>query len=526
MIGLVRADAGGEYPQYDLDIERSVLGSCLIYPELLRTLEVTTSDFFGEAHRSLWREMQYLEAETGQVDQVHLRARLIEIGKLAFVGGDDYLMDLTEGRIPVPNPPVDLLKRYAKRRVLHELGRRLAAAGAVDDDAAAETALRDAHEALEARSKRGTKPEALAELWRPIGEWCALTAPPPPHDWLLRCPDPETNGETSIGVLPLGKCGMIYGDGGSGKSWANLQLAMAVATGRRWFDFFDVINTGNVLIAMGEEDRKELHRRLYAIGLAMRLTPEQQRLASERIVALPLAGKLTALIESDRGVAVETAMFRELRARLDAGNDWRLVILDPQSRFAGADTETDNAAATRFVQVVESLMEAPGNPTVLVSHHTRKPPSDGARKGGASAANARGASALIAGFRWAAELERVGDGAARFSVTKSNYAPWGAPVDLVRDAALGGYLRVATREELRRSAEAGTERESARVVALADRAATWLAEHPGAPKSMIAAGLRVRDRDAALAVDHLVRTGRAVLISRYGYSLAPNEAAE
>lgn len=78
----------------------------------------------------------------------------------------------------------------------------------------------------------------------------------------------------------------------------------------------------------------------------------------------------------------------------------------------------------------ESLLAVPGNPTVLVTHRSKKPATS--QGGGATAHNARGASALVAAFRWAAELENTGEHSARFTVTKANYAQKGDGINLER----------------------------------------------------------------------------------------------
>ena len=49
---------------------------------------------------------------------------------------------------------------------------------------------------------------------------------------------------------------------------------------------------------------------------------------------------------------------------------FRLVVVDPLSRFAGPDAEKDNAAATRFMQALESL--AAPDRAILNAHHTNK----------------------------------------------------------------------------------------------------------------------------------------------------------
>src|SRR5207249_3911409 len=85
-----------------------------------------------------------------------------------------------------------------------------------------------------------------------------------------------------------------------------------------------------------------------------------------------------------------------------------LVIIDPLSRFAGTDVEKDNAAATRFAQVLESMIQ-PGAAcglTMAVSHHTGKDPADPGKRDPDSADPIRGASALVDAVRWAAILKR------------------------------------------------------------------------------------------------------------------------
>lgn len=485
----LRLPTGEEPARYDLDVERTCLGSCLVYPEQLRTAEVSTRDFYGEAHRVIWRELQFLAAEGEPVDEAHLRARLAEIGKLAFVGGVEYLLSLTDV-IPIPNPPWDLLRRYSKRRVLHELGRRLSAAGAVDDDDGAERALRDAHEALAAAAPR--QPSALDELWRPIGTW--ITEPPLQRRWLLTRPDDETNGMTSKGVLPVGKAGMLFAEGGTGKTFALIQLAVSIVTGRRWLDYFDVPYTGPVLLVLGEEDREEIHRRLFAVARAMRLTEQQERLAGEQIIALPLAGKLVSIVGPDG--ASDSDFMGWLRDRLK-GHDFRLVVIDPLSRFAGGDTEKDNSAATRFVQKVESLVTP--ETTVLVSHHSRKPPTGEAAA--ASAHNARGVTALGAGFRWTAELMQLGTGA-RFAVTKSNYAPRGRVLDLRRDEDTG-YLTYSPMPLTPSRVEESEGRYTRDLDALVD----LVRRHPGKSRAALIAMAGIADRRGTAMFDELEQRG-------------------
>lgn len=265
---------------------------------------------------------------------------------------------------------------------------------------------------------------------------------PGPRAWLLR----DARRATADGLLPLGKVGQLIAEGGAGKTMLACQLALAVATGERWLGWFDVAARGRVLLALGEEDTEEIHRRLFRARAAGRtaIPPEGS------IVTLPLAGVPAAMLEKDdRGNLCETAFLRWLRTWMKVNGPWSLVIVDPLSRFAGPDAEIDNAAATRFIQALESIASETGA-TVLVAHHTTKASRNGQQVVGASG---RGASALFDGARWqcslgiekidtggpADEQERLGE-IAVLTFTKSNYSRRAEPLLLRRDGTNGGAL--------------------------------------------------------------------------------------
>ena len=111
---------------------------------------------------------------------------------------------------------------------------------------------------------------------------------------------------------------------------------------------------------------------------------------------------------------------------------YALVVVDPVSRFAGADTERDNAAATRFVTALESLIEPSGGASVLGSHHTNQT----SRGQGATvdATSVRGVSALVDGTRWVSvvQVERMTtddkvESVVTLSMAKSNYSMFAPP---------------------------------------------------------------------------------------------------
>jgi RecA-family ATPase len=287
-------------------------------------------------------------------------------------------------------------------------------------------------------------------------EWDTLVTPvtsewferkPPTRLWLLR--DGRRKGMD--GVLPLGKVGQFIAAGGVGKTMALIQLALAVASGSKWLDTFPVPpeGKGRVLLALGEEDLEEAQRRAYNAHDSR----GHARPADGEIVLLPLAGVPCAMLErGELGNSRETAFLVWLRDYLvrevkRTGQPWRLIVIDPLSRFAGPDAETDNAAGTRFVQALESIARLTGA-VVLFSHHTNKlVRHDGAEVTGAGG---RGSSSIFDGCRWEASLgvervaledpetrERLGE-LVTLAFTKSNYSLRGESLALRR--AAGGPL--------------------------------------------------------------------------------------
>src|SRR5207253_3042031 len=148
-------------------------------------------------------------------------------------------------------------------------------------------------------------------------------------------------------------------------------------------------------------------------------------------------------------------LFRSIREILKAAMDderpYALVVLDPLSRFAGTDVETDNAAATRFVQVLESFTSAEfGNPSIIISAHERKAMKEDDPD---SADPMRGSSALKDAFRWVARLQqrRRKEGAPdllKLRVVKTNLTKPGLYLDLCRPPDWYGALRIATAGEI------------------------------------------------------------------------------
>jgi hypothetical protein len=292
-----------------------------------------------------------------------------------------------------------------------------------------------------------------------IDHWSVLSG----SDWLDTKPPPQRFllcDENGHGVLARGKAGLLAGAGAVGKTTLLADLGLAAATGKNWLGElgYSVEEPGAVAMVLAEDDDKDVRRRIYNLSRRKELDAGQLDLVRKRLFIQAAAGKMVALTEAgpERGAEDVTTeyskwLFNQLKTCAPS-DGWALIVLDPLSRFAGPDVEADNSAATRLVQVIETFLTLPGNPTVLVSHHTTK---ESRQRGHGEAVGVRGSSALTDGFRWVGTMTYDGkpkDGEKErliaFRIPKSNYAAWSAPKYLVRVADGGGMLRVASAEEI------------------------------------------------------------------------------
>lgn len=441
----------------EIDAEQSVIGAAFLRgAEVLPRANLEPDDFFDRRHQLIWGAMHRLARNGKPPNDLRLiEGELGDAIKFVTLG---YMSECTS-----VVPTADNVEHYAAVVRAHAITRRvhLVLSEVMHSGLDGEPLLRTAGErvqALLAGHRSQLEPQTLIErMWSPL-DLAMLTTQPAARDWLLRHPTrdgkpaPPNGGD---GLLPLGQVGMLSSAGGAGKTHTLVYLAVCIITGHPWLGHFDVdwgARKGRVFLGLAEENAAEVHRRLYTVAQHLQLTPSDRRLVAEQLVVMPLAGKPVALVRyaDDGRTLVESAELAGLRRRLEAepgDMGWSLVGLDPMARWAGGtDVESDNAMATRFVQVLETLTSAPGRPTVLVAHHSSK----ATRTQGT--ADARGVTALTDGMRWQATLRAEG-GSTYFQQVKSNYSrPMDDELRLVREN--DGLLRAASSEETARAEEA------------------------------------------------------------------------
>lgn len=317
-------------------------------------------------------------------------------------------------------------------------------------------------------------PRGLRYYARPLydinPEW---EKPAPRRGLLMRRPGRDEDGDQI--AMPRGELVMINGAAGIGKSWLTLQLAATVAMGihtnehrntnPRWLDTFTVVpeleaDNPAVVYIGAEDSQDEIERRLW-IYLQHHKHPELLvEVCRRRLIALGLGGAegdawppLAMMppsyatgadgAEEATGARYTSPFLEELKDILREGKGGEpyhvpLIVIDPLSAILPEEAEQDAHTATAALAELASLASLPGNPTVVVVHHSRKG-SNGA--GGWHQDAARGSSGITARVRQQWNFYDAADNPKaeekppedlRLAMAKSNYTPSCADVYLRR----------------------------------------------------------------------------------------------
>lgn len=402
------------------------------------------TDFYYSEHKIIFLSLKSAYRNDKPAD-VHLIAEdLKRQEKLQTVGGVAYLTSVAQyaGTSAYVEEYVDVVKNKSLlRRIIYaaQTTERKALEGLTDSS----TILYDAQDEFQQIEKFRTPYNKFPIRFMDQFDENPLFAEPPKKPMLLEC---VNDNNAPIGFLPKGIVGMLVGQGGVGKSHLLSQLAISITTGTPFLGTFTTTyhcgqgKKGNVFLGMGENDYSDIARLLYKASRELRSKDDGLLTeASKRIAAFSFCGQNAAFIED----AKPTRYFRDLKKRLHdtAPTDgWSLIILDPVSRLLGADAETDNAAATQFVALLEELtIDLPGNPTVLFAHHMNKA-SQKQNVAEQTQSGARGSSAITDGARWQVMLSKEKEGekpeqaAIVLKMTKSNHTAYTRPIRLQKDS--------------------------------------------------------------------------------------------
>lgn len=200
-------------------------------------------------------------------------------------------------------------------------------------------------------------------------------APQEPHLWpagdgsiahMLRTPPPELTWFCRDRLLS-NRAHLLVGIGGSSKTRALIQLAMAAVTGRlAWA--WEIERTGSAVLILAEDTQEGFHRTLAAILEHGGFSRQERAMLAERLHVFPLAGQDTKLLAlQPGGVLVETSHFTGLVERCKRIPDLAFIGLDPALGLTEGD-ENSQTHQRRLGSLCDRLAIESGAAVVLVAH--------------------------------------------------------------------------------------------------------------------------------------------------------------
>jgi hypothetical protein len=193
------------------------------------------------------------------------------------------------------------------------------------------------------RVRRPVLPAAeLAVSW--FGEVVARVAAAGEPRWLIQ------------GLWPADAYGVLAAQEKAGKTWAALDLAVSVASGRPWLDHFPCPSPGPVLLFLGEGGERATVRRIQAIAASKGVDPDQ--LADQ----LRLCFRVPRLAAPSAGSEL-AAIQQELQAHPAA-----LVVLDPLYLAAAGASGSNLYDMGAVLQAIQGVCQAAGCALLVVTH--------------------------------------------------------------------------------------------------------------------------------------------------------------
>ena len=216
---------------------------------------------------------------------------------------------------------------------------------------------------------------------------------------------------------------LLYGDGGTGKSLAALQLAAATALGRDWLGM-PLDGQGPALFFSAEDDAEELHHRLdgvarsYGVGLDQLDALQWASLAGE--------DAMLATFPNRDAMLKRTPLFASLERNM-AKHGPKLLVLDTLNDLFGGD-ENDKAQPRQFVQLLRGLAIQHECAVVLLAHPSKSGMTNRTGDSGSVAWSNSARSRLYMQRVKESDGYEPNPDARVLTTMKANYGPAGAEV--------------------------------------------------------------------------------------------------
>lgn len=342
----------------DPALERAFLGSALYHPDILLASEIVEGDFYSGAHARTFAAMLALLAEGEPVNTVSLVSKLHERGHLAAVGGETFVLDLTNV-MPERDGPWLRIRKLAARRTVAELARIVAGkAGDEDEFTRYFDQLVAARERLAAIDAGPVELPTLGECVPKIAEFGPRLS--------LGLPGLD---EATRGGLPAGKIVLLLGAPGSSKTNYSTYLA----------DSWERAGCAVVILA-ADESRESIVTRLGQLDGHPRELLEGEDDGRRNAFIRNAAGRSIYAIDpfADK-ISLEEAHRHLVRL---AGNDRPRVLVVDSVQTVPCDAADELETPTEVVKAVMLVLDGfarAGTTIVAISEMSRAGYRTGAR---------------------------------------------------------------------------------------------------------------------------------------------------
>jgi RecA-family ATPase len=264
------------------------------------------------------------------------------------------------------------------------------------------------------------------EAWWPNGQ----DAKPPiilrgfnPADW--QDTEPERRKWIVPDYIPDETVTLLSADGGTGKSWIKLQLAVARALARDWLGLLP--EPGKTLVLSCEDDLEEMHRRLDSIlkFYARQKPATWADLSQIRLVDLVGQDSILGLL--DKGQIVAAPMYKALDTYI---GDFKpgLVSLDVLADIFAGD-ERSRSQTRQFVNLLKGLTLRHRCAILLLAHPSIAGMNTGTGMSGSTDWNNAFRSRLYF-QRVKIDGQELNENLRTLEGKKANYSAKGAKIDL------------------------------------------------------------------------------------------------
>lgn len=158
----------------------------------------------------------------------------------------------------------------------------------------------------------------------------------------------------------------LFGDGGTGKDWILLQLAISMAAEHHWLGLD--VTPGRVLYFNVEDQLKHIRWRQSRVAMHYQIDCRQ---LTDRMLIAPMVGRDTILAAYDgrKGLVQPTPVFDAMRRLLDAFKP-DLIIVGNRVNIFGIN-QNDDAQARQCINLLNSLI-MDYNTTIIMPSHVSK----------------------------------------------------------------------------------------------------------------------------------------------------------